>query len=364
MRKALFNLHLWGAMITGIFLITLALTGAEMIFEEQIDHALNPALFSVTPQTQRLPLTALINSIQKTFPGERVLVLTVPQSSDLAATAIVKGRYTVFVDPYTGQVKGTRKGQNYFTQTIHQLHLRLLMGETGGMITSIAAIVLIFLTITGIYLWWPLKRVTIARGKSWRRVNFDMHHAVGFYSSVFLLILAFTGVMIGFEETTVPAMYKLTNSKPTPPTVPSTPVKGGTPIAPDQAIAIAEAALPGARTVNVGIPGGPKASYRVAMRFPEDRTPGGRSRVIVDQFSGKALLVESSRTSPAGTRLVNLNRAVHTGDIGGWPSKIFACLMCLALVAQVFSGVVMWWKRRQIEDRAKTARPEEVTDFA
>jgi len=364
MRKLLFNLHLWAVMITGIFLIILGATGAEMIFEEQIDRALNPSLFSVTPQSQRLPLAELIASVQKTLPGERVKVLTLPQSPDLSAVAMVKGRYSVFVDPYTGQVKGTRKGQNSFTQTVHMLHLRLLMGETGGIITTSAAIVLVFLTITGIYLWWPLKRVTIARGKSWRRFNFDLHHAVGFYSSVFLLILSFTGVLIGFEETTVPAMYKWTNTKPTPNTVPSTPVKGATPITPDQAIAVAGAALPGTRTVNVGIPPAPKASYRVAVRYPEDRTPGGRSRVIVNQFSGKVLLTESSRTAPAGTRLVNLNRALHTGDICGWPSKIFACLVCLALLEQIFSGVVMWWKRRGVEDRVATAKPEEVVDFA
>jgi uncharacterized iron-regulated membrane protein len=91
------------------------------------------------------------------------------------------------------------------------------------------------------------------------------------------------------------------------------------------------------------------------MRYPEDRTPGGRSRVLVDQYSGANLLTESSRTGPAGTRLINLNRALHTGDIGGLPAKILACLTSLSVLVQAFSGVVMWWKRRQVSRQESAA---------
>ena len=89
----------------------------------------------------------------------------------------------------------------------------------------------------------------------------------------------------------------------------------------DQAIAIAEHALPGALASNVGIPNGPKAVFRILKKFPEDRTPAGRSRVYVDQFSGKVLLVENTRTAPLGTRILNLKRSAHTGDIFGAPTQ-------------------------------------------
>lgn len=45
-------------------------------------------------------------------------------------------------------------------------------------------------------------------------------------------------------------------------------------------------------------------------------------------------------------RLVILNRAIHTGDIYGVPSKIVMSIASLALALQAVSGVVMWWKRR------------------
>jgi hypothetical protein len=53
--------------------------------------------------------------------------------------------------------------------------------------------------------------------------------------------------------------------------------------------------------------------YAVGCRFPADLTPGGRSRVFIDPYSEKVLDAVSSRTAPAGTRIINLNRANHTG---------------------------------------------------
>ena len=86
-------------------------------------------------------------------------------------------------------------------------------------------------------------------------------------------------------------------------------------------------------------------------------TPGGRSRVYIDPYSGRVLQAESSRTTAAGTRLVNLNRALHAGDIFGTPSKAAMSMASLAIVAQLFSGLVMWWKRSRASRRAQKTQP-------
>lgn len=359
-RRILFNLHLWTAMIAGALLLVLGGTGAILAFEEPIDHALNPGLFYVHPQGNPLPASALLSRIRQEYPGKRVNMLMFGKAPDLSTMALVAGPGSVFIDPYSGRIMGTRKTNKYFTQTVHQLHIRLLMGETGSRILGVAGLLLVFLALSGVYLWWPLKRVTIATGKSWRRFNFDLHHAAGFYSSVFLLILALTGVMVSFSDYTVPAMYKITHSDAGDEDTESTPIPHARPISPDQAVATALATIPGTQLVSLVPPKGPTGSYRVAVHFPEDRTPGGRSVVFIDQFSGTVLSSESSRTAPAGTRLVNLNRALHTGDIGGLPTKIIGCLASLAVIVQVFSGLIMWWKRRAPAQRPARKPVEEL----
>jgi uncharacterized iron-regulated membrane protein len=110
---------------------------------------------------------------------------------------------------------------------------------------------------------------------------------------------------------------------------------------------IARAAIPGTFPFQINAPG-PKGAYQIRSRFPEDLTPGGRSRVIVDQYTGKVLFAEGSRTAPGGARLVIANRAIHTGDIFGMPSKALMSLASLMAAVQVVSGIVMWWKRRPV----------------
>ncbi len=92
-------------------------------------------------------------------------------------------------------------------------------------------------------------------------------------------------------------------------------------------------------------------------RFPEDKTGAGRSRVHVDQYSGKVLRVVNSRELPLGTRIMNFIEPVHVGTIFGSPTVVLAFLATLALAGQVVSGFLIWWKprRRTAADDAPSA---------
>ena len=62
MRKALFNLHLYGALIAGIFVAILGTTGGIIAFEPELDHLTHPHLFRVTPQGQPLSVAAMLQA--------------------------------------------------------------------------------------------------------------------------------------------------------------------------------------------------------------------------------------------------------------------------------------------------------------
>jgi uncharacterized iron-regulated membrane protein len=81
------------------------------------------------------------------------------------------------------------------------------------------------------------------------------------------------------------------------------------------------------------------------MRFPEDRTPGGRSWVVVERYTGEVLVRASSRTAPVPFRAMVLLRGLHTGDVYGTPSRALMSLSSLLLVLQTLSGLVIWRMR-------------------
>jgi uncharacterized iron-regulated membrane protein len=317
-----------------------------MAFEPELDHVLHWKLSYVTPQVRRLSLAEVGAAVQKAYPGQTIASYGFPAERNLSFAVAIPGR-RVFVNPYTGEILGERPLAQDFLGDVRQAQLRLGIrnrADPGKRFMSWAGMVILVLLLSGLYLWWPMKRVAIQRSKRTRRFWFDLHNSVGIFSLVFLLLLTLTGVLIGFEENSGPMMYRLRKSAPAARPPSPRPSAAASRITPDEAVQIARAAIPGATPFLINVPG-PRAVYTVRTRFPEDRTPGGRSLVIVDQYTGRVLFAEGSRTAPVGARMAIANRAIHTGEILGIPSKTVMSIASMALAAQALTGVVMWWKR-------------------
>jgi uncharacterized iron-regulated membrane protein len=360
MRKFILNLHLYCALIAGIFIVILGITGSIMAFEDDIDRLTHPALFHVEPHGTMMPVADLLKAAQLAYPGQKITTLKLPQNATDAASFNVKGPRQVFLNPYTGAILGERDPVTVLAR-IHQLHLRLLMstvssGRIGADIVTAATAGLLFLVLSGFYLWWPVKRATVKwTGGAWR-LHYDLHNTAGIYSAVFLVVLAVTGIAVHFDDALEEFLHKQAGTQRIGRNFPSTPQNAVTPISPDECLRIALAAMPGAKPIFIAIPASPKASYAVAVRYPEDLTPGGRSWLNIDQYSGKVLSFQDSRTVAMATRAAKVwNRAVHTGDIYGYPTKILVSLSSLMLVVQTITGYYMWWRKlRYRKTRSQT----------
>jgi uncharacterized iron-regulated membrane protein len=364
MRKFILQVHLYIGLIAGFFLVLLGITGSIMAFEPELDHLLHHRLSYVNAGDHTLSLAEIGRVVSIAFPADTITGYRLASSSDLSWQVELRvhrqgkpGRMypeqkIVYVNPYTGVILGSLTRPDHWDdwlQTIHQLHLRLAMrmkGDPGKKIITWAAVGLLFLQLTGLFLWWRQKRVRIQWRKPSRRIWFDIHNVIGIVAYLFLLVLAITGLVMGFEKQTTPFFYQVTGSQPGNGPDLNVPLSTGTVILPaDTAVEIARRALPGAAPFDIPLPGRGEM-YVVSCRFPEDLTPGGRSMVFIDPYSGKVLYAESSRTAPAGTRIVKMNHAIHTGDLFGMPSKIVMSLASLALTLLFISGVAMCGKRK------------------
>ena len=346
-RRTLLALHQWIGLAAGLFLIVIGASGSALVFENEIDRTLNPALSYVAVRERPLPIETLIARFERAYPDERVAGVRIADSPDQAYELSLRSRQSAMIDPYSGAVLGLRDRERTFARQLHLLHTRFLAGETGEAIVGWFTVAMLALAASGLVLWWPRKIVTVGGAASWKRTIFDLHNVVGFYSSVVLLAITTSGVLIAFERTTDPLVRTL-NAAPEPVQPQSVPPHGGAMrIEVDRALATANAALPGAFASNVNVPSAPTAVYRVLMKYPEDRTPAGRSRVYVDQFSGAVLLVENTRTAPLGTRILNLKRSAHTGDIFGAPTRALYFAVSLGIALQAITGAAIWWNSRR-----------------
>jgi uncharacterized iron-regulated membrane protein len=342
----LLTLHQWVGLAGGLFLIIIAASGSALVFENEIDRALNPSTSFVTPGARPLPIETLIARVQAAYPADQIGGVRIADKSDQAYELSLRSRQAAMVNPYTGEVLGLRDREQSFARWVHLLHTRFVAGEIGEKMVGGFSVAMLGLALTGLVIWWPRKILTVGSGVSWKRMNFDLHNVLGFYSSLVMLCITLSGVLIAFEGFTDPVVRRL-NDVPDTPAPQSTPVAGGKRLSADEAVAIAEQALPGAFASNVGIPNGPKAVFRILKKYPEDRTPAGRSRVYVDQFSGRVLLVENTRTAPLGTRILNLKRSAHTGDIFGAPTQALYFIVSLGIALQAITGALIWWNGRR-----------------
>ena len=214
MNKFFKKLHLWVSVPFGIVITITCFTGALLVFESDITAFLNRDLTSVNPSGKPLPVDELVAKVEPAL-DEGVAVTGVSVSDDPAEAYKVNlskpRRAAIYVDQYTGEVKGRYERPAFFDVT-RRLH-RWLMDTRpedgaiywGKLIVGASTLAFVAILITGVVIWWPRNRkmlknrlqIAVKKGKN--RFWYDLHVAGGFYAVLFLLAMALTGLTWSFE---------------------------------------------------------------------------------------------------------------------------------------------------------------------
>lgn len=353
-HRALLVFHRWLALMTAVVVIVVAATGAAISFETSIREA---HAVRVVPGGATFSLDTLAARAIAATGGGRVAAISFGGMPDFAYIIDVKAgpaEHAIAMNPYTGTVIGTPPGpgrSDAVVRWMHQLHISLLAGRTGSMVVAFVALASLVLVLTGLVIWWRDKLWRINWSASWKRTVFDLHHALGLFSALVLLAICGTGVSMAYAGTIAPLVLKL-NRTPTTTARPRQrpPDPGATPLSLDSLVQVARGVVPGAPLMLLQLPEDQPAF--VALRYPEDHTPAGRSRVYIDRYHGTVLQATNTRTAETGTRLLNLQRPLHTGELFGATSQVIWLLASLVLATQAVTGTLMWWNGRAARQAA------------
>jgi len=367
-RKTFLKLHLWVGLAAAILIILTAGSGAILVFEPEMERWLHPSWGYVTPQGQPLPLSRIAESVKTAFPKTQAGNYFLPQEPDIAMMVLANNGTRVYVNQYTGQVLGSRAIPDSLTFSIHQFHTRLLIpnakvilngkgkpptiirNRIGSTIVGWGTVTLLFMAITGLVIWFPRNIWRLTKGAGWRRLNFDLHSVLGLYGLIFLVVLAGTGVMLSFDAPS-DWLHKVLKTPDTEEAPAVEFQRGVAFIEPDRALDAARKALPDAAAYALMTPRAPNFTYNISFRFPEDRTPIGRSHVLVNPYTAEVMQVDSSRQAATAYKILYKMRPLHTGDIFGWPSRIAMLLASISIVLESITGATIWiartFKKRQ-----------------
>ena len=391
-RKSTFRrindwLHLWLGLFSGIVVFIVSITGCFYAFQQEIRDAMEPWRFVEVQDKAFVPPSQILDTAQAYLPDMKPTGLTYSNREGAAAVgydSFEDGKRSfsvIFINPYTGefikkmQTIGT--GEFDFFRFIIDGHRALwLPFEIGRPIVGIATLIFVVLVISGLIMWWPRKWNKNAYKKSFRikwngslkRVNYDLHNVLGFYSFVLALIIAVTGLVWSFKWFEDSLYF----------------IASGGEAMPGHHHPHSDVSMAGLRD-NDSIPVLDEAWYKVLAQepdvqgmyltpFTEDEEDAieiiayqdngswyNRNEYYFDQYSLERHRVQGDVYAEAGfaDQLMMLNYDIHVGAVWGLPGKILAFLVSLVTASLPVTGFLVWWNRKK--KKASKKRSKEIT---
>lgn len=375
-RALLIRLHFYAGVFVGPFILIAAVTGLLYALIPQIDTAVYRHELTVDRVgEQRLPLADQITAARTAYPAGTVESIRPPNGA--GETTQVRLRVddvppdyarTVFIDPYTGEVRGalTTYGQWMPLRAwFDELHRTLHLDSLGRNYSELAASWLWVISLAGLVLWYLHRRdtghlrrlATPDRDKKGRRRTLSWHGAVGVWILVALLGLSVTGITWSrYGGASVDLIQRSLNTA-----APTVDTALGQRSDQDSAAhwhgTAGDTLLYGADTVmrsaeRAGLKGPvwmyPPAEHGQGWRVEENKRdwPTRHDAIAVDADTGAVTDRVNFADWPVLAKLTDWAIDVHMGVLFGWPNQIVLALTAIGLIAIVIRGYRMWWQRR------------------
>jgi uncharacterized iron-regulated membrane protein len=339
MRRAIFQVHLWVGVLTGVYIFIVSITGAALVFRIDMQRALYPDLFTPKAEGALTDPVAVMESVRRAFPNHQLSGVDAPTSARPTYLAYVtRGPdfLTILIDPVTAEVLGELPDKT-IVRTVQDLHFNLILGRRGRIVNGAGAICTLLMCATGLWIWWTSRR-------NWKRTTWELHRTAGAWSMMFIAMWAITGLSFGF-----PREFRSTINWLSPITVSRAPQSG----AKDQAappswreqIEAARRVVPGRPVARVVLPFNDRAAFLV-MFATASPTPAGSTLtpVYLDQFTGQVLEEARAPRTP-GDRLMSWIVPLHVGDFSNRFLKFAWFIMGLMPALLFATGLTMWWTR-------------------
>jgi uncharacterized iron-regulated membrane protein len=357
LRRFNFQVHLWVGIILTLYMIAIGVTGSILVFRPELERlcGLKPwqRIWTKEPVAD---IATVVDNLRTAYPRSHLVSVEAPTQDDATFVALVEGRGRIKVasDPKDGRVLGEfPRGRNWL-DVVQEFHESLLIhpGSQGRMLNGVGAAFLLLLNITGMVIWWPgirnwrrALKVDFERG--WRRINFDLHVSVGFWTILIATFWALSGIYFGWPR----QIFLFVNSlspviTARPPAVSVTPESD--PPAPDLRALVQRAYTidPGTTLGGIAFPYSRRAPLAILMR--RRNTPGYEymDTVYFNPYSGDYISTwRYGVNHSVGDWIIWSEVPLHFGTYWGLGVKIVWAAAGLAIPLLTVTGLLMYWNR-------------------
>lgn len=388
LRPLLLRLHFYAGVLIAPLLFIAATTGLLYAASWQAEKILYADELTVDRVgATALPLGAQVDAAKNAAPqGEVTSVWPAPEAEDttrviMESPGLAEGEtLTVFVDPYTAEVRGklTTVGDALPLRAwLSEFHSSLQLGEFGRNYSELAASWLWVVVVGGLALWIGRRRTRRAalvvpdRKASGRRKTLSWHGSVGVWIAIGLVGLSATGLTwskyagenIGELKDglggATPAVSAKVGGAPAADAggehaghgtadgaqaAPPTPADA---IGIDGAVAAARAAGV-TESLRITLPAKGKG---YVLKEQDKQVPVHLDAVSVDPADGRVMDELRFADHPLAAQLTRFGIDLHMGLTFGLANQLALAALAVLVMFMVVWGYRMWWLRRPTKDR-------------
>ena len=358
LRKFLIQVHLWSGLIAGLLLAFQSITGSAVAFRETGNLWLHADEMIIQPMdAPTLKMSGVLASFHDTFPDipQNVLSVLYPQAPhETFFIRVWKNdspapNMYVSMNPYTGEITGWGAKWQYPIELMYRLHEQLSLGTPGIKIVHTTGFLMLFMCLTGLYLWWPrresLRQALQIRRKPLGRFLFTAHRVIGAYGFVLVFLVALSGTMI----------FGVLSLLPIGPSTPSgfgmfaaVDINSGTTgkfVPVDVLIDKAQSYFPNDAIRDLSYVRLKRAVAVVSLIDSDSTNPRALNRVFFERQTGRVITVLDWDKLGGIDLLEDWAIPVHSGEIIGTPGRFLVFVSGLFIPFLLISGALSWWKK-------------------
>ncbi|WP_205502163.1 PepSY-associated TM helix domain-containing protein [Rufibacter psychrotolerans] len=340
--KQTFAIHHWCGLIAGIFILVISLSGAVLVFDDNIDEASFRQESTLTAPANSLRIDASFERVRQQNPGWEVRIPSLPAAPTQALHYELRQgqlRKWIFVHPVTGSEQATvAQAHNRFSYLLLNLHYNLLAGTAGKIVVLLAGLALLLLTITGFLLYRKsiLKVLTFKKrvsGKNRRAFFSSLHNIVGVWSLVFNLFMCVTGLSLAI--TVVGNAFKGGKKEIVSPAIP---------VSIDAMLLHAGQTYPAFQVTTIRFPKNAEGKLQLLGRQASDPAYYGKyySSLQFNYKTGEMGKADFLKDQPWSKRFLTVLHPLHFGDYAGLFVQLLYCVGGIMPGVLSISGFILW----------------------
>jgi uncharacterized iron-regulated membrane protein len=359
--------HFYAGLFCIPFIIILSITGPIYLFKPQIEQAIDAKYDHLTFTGAPQSTGAMVAAAMTAVPESHFKAIEVrPDIHDAARIIVLRGdeKIRVYVHPKSLKILKQVSEEARFMEVVKTIHGELFAGRFGQVIVELAACWAIVMILTGLYLWWPRKAKSEAKGVAgllYPRLNMgkrifwrDIHAVTGIYISALALFMLLAGLPWTYvwgnafksvRAIASPAPISQAWSQGRADEKMEMKTEGAAPAD----LSRLDALLDTARALNLPAPVTLAVPAKGDTLWKLASDTGNRPQrvtMMIDPMMLEVISRENFADKKPLDQAVGYGIAAHEGQLFGPLNQALGVLTALGLMTLCVSAVVMWWQRR------------------